>query len=63
MNVSDINEGFQEALQKVQTQEVGLILEVVEVVEDTSLSRFLRRRPTTEVLNNRLESLVIDSKN
>ena len=63
MKISDMDKGFQKGLRKVQLKEVGLIHEVVEVGEDMSIRRSLRRGSTTEVLNNVLDISVIEAKN
>ena len=61
--ISNIDKGFQEAFRKVQNREVGLIPEGVEVGKYTSLMISLMRGSKTEVLNNELESSVIEANN
>ena len=43
MNISDMDENFQQVLRKLQLEEVGLIHDVVGLGEDISLSRSLKR--------------------
>ena len=57
------DEGFKESLRKVQTQELGLIPEGVELEKYTRLRRLLRRWSKTEVIKNGLDSSVIEAKN
>ena len=59
--INDIDEGFHEALRKVQTQEVGSITEGGEVGEYMSLRIFFRRGLKTEVLKDGLEISVIET--
>ena len=63
MKISDMYEGFQQGLRRIQQEEVGLITWGVDVGEDTILRRLLRRGSTTEVLNNGLDSSVIEAIN
>ena len=47
MGIQYLEEGFHEALRELQTREVGLIPEGVNVGENMSLRRLLRRGSTT----------------
>ena len=63
MKISDVDKGFQQGLRRVQLEEVGLIPEGLDVGEEISFRRLLRRLLTTEVLNNRMDSSVISLNN
>ena len=63
MNIINMDKDFQQGLRRVKEEEVGLIHEGVVVAEDMSLRRSLRRRSTTEVLNNGLDISVIEANN
>ena len=49
-------------MRRVQLEEVGLIPEGVKVGEYMSLKISLKRGPTMEVLNNKLDTSVIEEK-
>ena len=55
--IINIYEGFQEALWKVQTQEVGMISEGVKVLENMSLRILLSIWSKMDVLNNGLDRI------
>ena len=62
-NISGMEKGFQQGLMRIKLKEVGLIPDGVEEEEDMILRRSLIRGLTTEVLNNGLESSVIELNN
>ena len=62
MKISDTDDGFQQALRRAQIEEVGMIPEGVEFREDTSLRKQFIRGLTMEVLDNVLDSSVLETK-
>ena len=50
-------------LHHLQARDLDLILAGVDIDEDTILQRFMRRIYTTDVLNRRLDTSVIESNN
>ena len=63
VKISGIDGDFQQALHKLQIEEVVLIPEVVDVVEEMRLRISFRGFTTMELLNNGLNSSVVEAKN
>ena len=63
MKIHNINEGFQEGLRDVQAGEVVLIMEGVNMGEDTMITKSLRGGSMMEVLNKGLDDSVLEANN
>ena len=63
MRIQDLEEGFHEGPEELQTRKVSFIPVVVDIDEYMSLRRFLRRGSTMEVFNRVLDTLAIKTNN
>ena len=63
MKIHNINEEFQEGLRDVQAGEVVLIMEGVNMGEDTMITKSLRGGSMMEVLNKGLDGSVLEANN
>ena len=60
MKISDMDEVFQQGLRRVQLEKLGMIYEGLEVGEDMGLMRSLGRGSNKEVLNNGMDSSLVE---
>ena len=60
MKISDMDEVFQQGLRRVQLEKLGMIYEGLEVEEDMGLMRSLGRGSNKEVLNNGMDSSLVE---
>ena len=60
MKISDMDEVFQQGLRRVKLEKLGMIYEGLEVGEDMGLMRSLGRGSNKEVLNNGMDSSLVE---
>ena len=60
MKISDMDEVFQQGLRRVQLEKLGMIYEGLEVGEDMGLMRSLGIGSNKEVLNNGMDSSLVE---